>query len=88
MSTELHAWRGIPITELSREQLIEALRGAMRTNSRSAYEMPIDERYQGPVYSHDQWRRLWSATPPSHTAASPTSPDPCVNTTPASGERE
>lgn len=30
---------------------------------------------------------LWP-TPPSHTAASPTSPDQCVNTKPASGERE
>lgn len=45
MPTELHTWRGIPITELSREQLIEALRGAYREiasardDSRRAYEM-------------------------------------------------
>lgn len=45
MSTELHTWRGIPITELSREQLLEALRGAyreiadMRVSSQRSYEV-------------------------------------------------
>jgi hypothetical protein len=41
----IHTWRGIPVTELSREQLLEALHGAyheisaLRANSQRAFEM-------------------------------------------------
>lgn len=66
MFAELHAWRGIPITELSREQLLEALQGAYqlsRTLAGDSYQEQVAAtNYKNAVLAAQQaGRRLGDA---------------------------